>query len=264
MSDAARSDATVETGSLLELDGVFNFRDLGGHPIGSGGTTTSGRVYRADGLHRSPPEQRHRLHDLGVRTVVDLRTEAEIEREGRFEADGIEWSHAPIFQALTDFLDVADADGSVDLLCHHFEHMATSNTEAMAGALGLIAEASEQGPTVFHCTAGKDRTGVLAALILSGLGVPDEVVAADFARSAPGITKMVDWYRRTSGASPVEKMAEMGVDPALAPVVMGAEASTMTTFLSRLREANGGIATYLTVLGAADAVDRLGGVLRPS
>lgn len=245
----------------LDLDGVFNFRDLGGLATDDGRTTLPGRVYRSDGLHRSPSADRGRLTDLGITQVVDLRTEAEIEREGRFEVAGVAWHHRPIFQSLQDFAAAGRPEDPVDLLCHHFEHMVATNEGPLAEAIGVVADAAERGPVVFHCTAGKDRTGVVAALILAGIGVTEAEVARDFARSAEGVRRMVDWYRRTTGAAPVDRMAEVGIDPSMASVILSAEADTMEAFLVRSGETNGPMADYLAALGVGDAVDRLARIL---
>ncbi|MEM9566486.1 MAG: tyrosine-protein phosphatase [Actinomycetota bacterium] len=242
-----------------QLDGVYNFRDLAGvapAPI-DGRPLAPGRLFRSDGLHRAPIDQQSLLLDVPVANVIDLRTSAEIEREGRFSADGITWRHAPILESLADFLSADAGDGSVDLLCRHYEHMIAANAEALAMALGAVADSVERGPTVFHCTAGKDRTGVVAALVLASVGVDDDAIAADFASSAAGIDRMVAWYRRNTDSTPADKMAEMGLDPAMAPIVMGAEAATMVTFLDRLRAANGGIRPYLASIGAVGSVDRI-------
>ncbi len=255
--------------AAFELDGVFNFRDLGGLPLAGGGTTTGGRLFRSDGIHRAPADQQARLHEMSVRVVVDLRTDAEIEREGRFEADGIAWRHAPIIQSLADFVGGAEDRPAApgrgedhDLLRHHFEHMVASNADALAAALVTVADSLEVGPTVFHCTAGKDRTGVVAALILAASGVADDDIAEDFARSAAAVTRMVGWYRANTGTVPADRMAEMGIDPALAPVLMGAEAATMAAFLDRLRATSGGIEPYLASIGADAAVRRITLALR--
>ncbi len=245
-----------------QLDGVYNFRDLGGAAVADGRRLAIGRLFRSDGLHRAPVDQQRLLLDVPIVNVVDLRTGAEVEREGRFAADGIGWRHAPILESLADFVSAEAGDGGPDPLCRHYEHMIAANAAALAAALGAIADSVEEGPTVFHCTAGKDRTGVVAALVLASAGVADDDIAADFARSAAGIEAMVRWYRANTGSTPADRMAEMGIDPALAPIVMGADPPTMHAFLGRLREANGGIRPYLASIGAVESVDRITAALR--
>lgn len=244
--------------TALQLDGVYNFRDLGGLAVAGGRATTTGRLFRSDGLHRSPAEERWRLAEIGVGHVVDLRTSEEIDREGRFEADGIRWSHAPLVQELSDFIKDADGDDSLDLLCRHYEKMVTENAEAIRSAIELIADSVDEGPTVFHCTAGKDRTGVIAALILTGVGVPGDAVVDDFSRSTDGVTQMVAWYRRHHGMAPVEKMAEIGMPPELVDTMMGSEPVTMATFLERRRAEDGGVDGFLDRLGVGPSVERIG------
>lgn len=244
------------------LDGVFNFRDLGGLPLVGGGVTAGGRLFRSDGLHRAPADHQRRLRDVPIAAVVDLRTTDEVEREGRVETDGVEWRHAPILQSLGDFVGGAAVDEDDDPLCRHYEHMVADNAEALTVALTAVADAVDHGPTVFHCTAGKDRTGVVAALILATAGVADDDVAADFARSRDGMARMIEWYRATTDTTPAERMAQMGVDPAMRDVLIGAEAATMQRFLDRLRRRSGGLAPYLSGIGAAEPVERIAARLR--
>ncbi|MGI9613249.1 MAG: tyrosine-protein phosphatase [Acidimicrobiales bacterium] len=235
----------------LTIDGVFNLRHLGGFSTPGGSHTGSDLVFRSDGLHRATEADQQKLVDLGVRRVIDLRTIGELDREGRFEHPDAGYDHVPIIEEIGELVAAIDA-GVDDLLGHHYLHMIEHNSEAFADAVERIADALEhEQPVVFHCTAGKDRTGVLTALILGALEVDDESIAEDYARSSEAMTRMVEWYRRTSSMSPQEKMAQMGMDPSLASAMMKAERSTMLDFLAEMRNRYGTIENYLATEGVA-------------
>src|SRR5690606_8815017 len=87
----------------------------------------------------------------------------------------------------------AEAEGIPPLLATYRRVLATRG-ERLVEAIDLIVSAP--GPVAFHCTAGKDRTGLVAALVLSSVGVPDDVVVDDYARSRAAMTQLVEWYRQ--------------------------------------------------------------------
>lgn len=247
-----------------DLTGVFNLRDLGGITAYQGTAITPGRVYRSDGLHRLPVDERSSLVDLGITDVIDLRTEEEAAREGRFEHESIEVHPVPIVDTMADIIHAA-TDGQAerqDLLLNQYLSMSRIYGAAFATALELVADAVKADRTVvYHCTAGKDRTGVLTALILSGLGVDDEAVAADYARSAAAMQQMVAWYRESSVGTPEERMREMGLDAAMAERLMAAEPSTMLSYLSEMRQEYGHVTDYLVKIDAVASIARIGRAL---
>ncbi len=250
-----------------KLTGVFNLRDLGGIPAYQGTAIADGKVYRSDGLHRIPVEERSGLADLGITEVIDLRTEEEAASEGRFEHESIVVHRVPIVEKMSEILEGAKS-GQIDkqnLLLDQYLTMTRTNGAAIAEVLGLVAEAVKADRTVvYHCTAGKDRTGVLTALILSGLGVDDETVAADYARSAAAMERMVAWYRATSAATPEDRMQQMGVDPGMADALMAARPETMLALLAEMRQEHGHITDYLVEIGAVASIAGIGrGLLHP-
>ena len=240
--------------AIPTIDGVFNLRELGGLTTRDGRHTRRHLVFRADGLHRASTIGRRQIIDLGVRDVVDLRTIGEVDREGRFDHPDARFEQVPVVEHLDELMSTFDPAVD-DLLGHHYLHMAEHNGQAFATALELIARSIHDGRSVvYHCTAGKDRTGVLTALLLAALGVDDDTIADDYARSAPAMTRMVEWYRSTTTRTPQERMAEMGMDPSLATVMLRADRSTMLEFLAELRRRHDTIDAYLDGVGATDAV----------
>jgi protein tyrosine/serine phosphatase len=164
---------------FVPLTGCSNFRDLGGLPTSSGGTTTWGRVFRSDTLQELTEADVERLLDeVHLAQIIDLRTSREIEAEGRgpLEAADVAYVHLPFLTDLDVQEEVPDAVER-DILAD-YRHMLDTAGHVIAEAVHTIA--TSPGPVVFHCAAGKDRTGILAALCESLVGVPRDVVVGDY------------------------------------------------------------------------------------
>ncbi|MER5951459.1 tyrosine-protein phosphatase [Streptomyces sp. NPDC001904] len=189
---------------------LHNFRDLGGYRTLDGRTVRWGRLYRSDALSKLNPApdddagraDRERYTGLGIRTVIDLRYPWEIAAAGRApEIPGQTWvnlsvEHRPYDQAVI----AADVDPWRHLADRYLE-VAHDGAGELRQALGLIASA--EGPLVFHCASGKDRTGLLAALVLVLLGVHEDDVAADFALTERATDRLLaDWKAAHEGREP--------------------------------------------------------------
>jgi len=160
---------------------VFNFRDLGGLQNMDGRTVHYGRLYRSDSLHRLTEEEAEKLGALGVRTVLDLRRPTEIARDGRIpELPGMAYFNLhPIHR---EWNLGYYAGGPERYLADRYLDMAVEGVDGFGAALRLISDA-DRAPVVMHCFAGKDRTGVLAALTLALLEVAEADIMADYAAS---------------------------------------------------------------------------------
>ena len=224
--------------------GAFNVRDLGGLRTIAGDSLRRGVAYRADGLHRLPTEEIERLASLGVRTVVDLRTAGEIEIAASMAADDIAVVHLPVLRDVwshEDFGGDAAPSDAVSFLVDRYLEMLEEGAEAIAAIFGLLAEDGAR-PLAFHCSAGKDRTGVIAALLLSSLGVADDDIAEDYTTSAAAMDKLVEWIR----AQRPEAADAMAKQPA---VFLTCPPEAMHVFLARLRERWGSVPAYLASIG---------------
>ncbi|WGW10764.1 tyrosine-protein phosphatase [Saxibacter everestensis] len=170
-----------DPGRRLQMAGTFNFRDVGGYPTADGGQTRFGRLFRADALCYLDDRSRASLHDIGLRTVLDLRED--IERDSAPDAlQGLELNevHVPVFGNTIYSASTGDRPDATlqDLYALALEKFAPQIVEAV----GVLA-ADGALPAVVHCSAGKDRTGMVVAIALSAVGVPDEWVIADYAAS---------------------------------------------------------------------------------
>jgi protein-tyrosine phosphatase len=237
----------VPTGALrisLARDGVFNARDLGGLPAGDGRWVRPHVVVRADALHRCGPESARGLHDHGVRRVVDLRDAAERDHEGVFDGPGIEVRHVPVLDPAYRWEDDAMAPGEV--LTHRYAEILAAFAPRFAEALADVASAP--GGVAYHCAVGKDRTGLLTALLLGALGTPREVIVADYARSARVVALQVNWLW-------IRQLPEGQVSEVeMAEGVWSARPATMAATLDRLDREHGGVTGYLRDAGLGDDV----------
>jgi len=185
------------------LENVFNLRDLGGYRSADGRQVVDGQLFRADGLNRLSESDAAVVKELGIRTVVDLRTLYEREEWGSAPTDLLDATgvHLPIISELWPVYEDNDDHDPVAYLIERYHEMTVEGAASLATLLGIVADDVDAVPLVFHCSAGKDRTGVTAALILGlvtglsqGLGklaldaiiqrdVPEVVRTSVFARS---------------------------------------------------------------------------------
>lgn len=176
---------------LLPLEGAHNFRDLGGYRTADGRRVRWGRVYRSDHLGDLSDEDLAYLERLGIRTLCDFRSA--IERESspdRLEPPLVVNPDISDDRFAMDELQERILTGRVEdvdwgnLLVEGNSAFARDYTEQYTTFFSLFEDA-ENLPVVFHCTAGKDRAGFAAALLLSALGVPRETVIADYMLTQP-------------------------------------------------------------------------------
>jgi protein-tyrosine phosphatase len=162
----------------IQLEGAFNFRDLGGYRSRDGRHVRWRRIFRADNLSMLTDSDHRMLADMSLATVIDLRTHAEVERAGRIRSSGnYAYHHIPMADVLPDTTDRRWA--SAEFAANRYLDMLEGASACMRAALAIMADPSSH-PVVFHCAAGKDRTGIVAVVVLGLLGVGrgDIIVAA--------------------------------------------------------------------------------------
>lgn len=165
---------------LLAWEGCLNARDLGGYPTADGRETRWGAIVRSDNLTPLSEAARAAVADYGVRLIIDLRIPPEVnEYPNPFAEPG---SHGITYAHLS-FIDPAAPDFDFDSLYDDYTFMLNSFPHQVAAIMTAIARAPA-GTVLIHCAAGKDRTGVISALLLVLAGVPREIVAQDYALSA--------------------------------------------------------------------------------
>jgi protein-tyrosine phosphatase len=228
---------------LIALEGAVNFRDLGGYATLDGRRTRWRVLFRADGLSELSQTDFSVMRDLGIRTVVDLRSGHEVE-QSRFdvEAHPVDFHHFPFIDQLPD---VEQWDRRPGLLGAQYIEMLDDAAPQIIGALEVLT-APDSRPAVFHCTAGKDRTGLLSALVLSLLGVPEETVVADYALSGEAMERL---RAKLIVKYPDSKDTITGIDE-----VFSANPANMVNLFAYLREHYGSVTEYAVTVGVPDAV----------
>lgn len=236
----------------VDLDGPSNFRDLGGLPTAGGSVTRFGLAYRADRLCTLSDADVRRLEVAGIRHVFDLRSETEAaDFPDRLPAGAyyvrLSMTSDRTPQARTIYERIVDGDIK-----------SYSEAEMVAGYLRMlenfgpsfarvVRQVAVGEPTVIHCTAGKDRTGVAAMLLLDLAGVAAEHVVADYALSSQRRPSLQ--LDQTEARTLVPTLESYGLDPAEFAPLWEARPAVMAATLEGLHDRWGGAAGYLAQAG---------------
>lgn len=206
----------------------MNARDLGGLSAKDGGRICDGVLVRSDRLSRLTPTGVDAVRRIAPGRIIDLRAARQCEREPNPFAGTDLYRHVPLS-------DPADTPDRQPYLIVRYRSKLDRNPRRFANAVAAVADAPP-GAVVVHCQAGKDRTGLVIALILSAVGVLDEAIAADYAASA---IRLDAHYRA--------KRARID-DPELLDLVHelhSARPNTMLVTLAHMRAQYGGTERYL-------------------
>lgn len=235
----------LENTRHLPIKGTFNVRDLGGYTTAAGATRWR-RILRADGLHRLDQEGMEALVAEGVATVVDLRHPGELEiQPNPFSTHGgVRYHNVSLFEALAPRPQPGE-----DVLLLLYRLALDTRQPAIAEVLTLIADAGP-GAVLFHCTAGKDRTGIMAALLLAIAGVEAAIIVQDYALTGEMIGPMVEEI--------IADAVARGADAKAFRPMLAADPATMAATVAYLNEKYGSATSYLETIGlSADTITRL-------
>jgi protein-tyrosine phosphatase len=242
--------STEEPDRSITLDGCCNFRDLGGYPTADGRKVRWRHLFRADGLSRLTAADLDQLDGLGLRTVIDLRTTAEVAARGRVEwpTEGLSYHHLPMLDVLPSVDDLPRWSEPA-YVAEQYLVMLSGGQPSVREALAVLSDPSSY-PAVYHCTAGKDRTGILSAVVLGLLGVDEHHIVEDYALSREGMQKLLD---RLLADFP-------GFTSALTSVT-SVEPDSMQIFLQSFREQYGTFGSFAADIGVDDQVTALRDIL---
>lgn len=222
--------------------GLLNLRDLGGIPV-TGGTTRHGVLLRSDDVTRATPWEIDALLEAGLTTVVDLRSPAERATAGPdpWPGTGVEQHRLPLLprSGMPGGL-VARLTGNVvtaEEMGRWYAMVTLASAPLVVAVVEVVARA--EGAVLVHCTAGKDRAGIVAACLLTVLGAAPDDVVLDYARTGVALPAL----RRRLG------LAAVASDVA---VLLDAHPTTMDEMLTVLREEHGGVGEVLAGAGLTD------------
>jgi len=220
----------------LPIAGTYNIRDLGGYATTTGQTQWR-RMLRADALHRLDADGIAAVIATGVTTVIDLRHADELAHQPNplAKAPGVAYHNVPLFDGLAP-----NIMGEGDVLLALYKMALVERQSTLAKVLRIIANAPP-GAVLFHCTAGKDRTGLVALLLLAIAGVEAGLIVEDYSLTAALIAPMVE--EMTAGA------VARGADPAGFARLLASDPETMTATIAFIEEEFGSMPAYLASLG---------------
>lgn len=237
----------------LEMDGPTNFRDLGGYPTLDGGWTRWGRVFRSDGLHEASAGDLDRLESLGITTVFDLRSDEEVEQAPDRLPAGIAHVHLPMSSDVAKGRSMLQRILDGDLTKFDDDDMSAGYLRMLEGfpehLARIVATVADSQPVLFHCTAGKDRTGIAAMTLLGLADVADSFILDDYEVSAR--------YRRRSPEGTAwfeQQIRDAGHDPAGFATLWGSPRAVMRRTLDGLRDRWGSHAEFVRSIGVDDEV----------
>ncbi|WP_330182615.1 tyrosine-protein phosphatase [Nocardia sp. NBC_01503] len=240
--------AALAADRWIDFAEIDNVRDLGGLPVTGGGTTRFGVVFRSSTLQQATCEDRTRLLEpLGLRTVIDLRLPDEVEREGYglFADAGVHIANLPIRKSPQSSLaarDLVPDKTRVDLT-ELYGLLLAGSGDHIVEAVRLIINPDRRS-VLFHCAAGKDRTGVLAAVLLDAVGVPADVIAHDYVLTNDRMQRVRDRLDALPSYAGLPQ-ANTGILAITAQVMLG--------FLENLHADHGGAAEWLLANGLSES-----------
>ena len=244
-------------GRWVDLEGPANFRDLGGLPIATGGSTRMGVLFRSDSLAMlTDRDLEFLVTTIGLRRVVDLRSGPEIERHGQsdLEACGVEIIHQPIVDETrgpkskdrpdgqTPAVALSEAQMPLDRI---YLYMLETFPQRFADAIKALSDPERQ-PVVFHCAAGKDRTGLIGAIVLELCGVSRDLIIHDFLLTNDRMETMIERHRASSEVEGKEAEIE-------AQTLFPTE-ETLINLFTEFEARHGGAESYLLAAGMDPAV----------
>ena len=254
----ALANPAFSSARVIHLDGTTNTRDIGGYQTSDMGTLRWGQIIRSDKLSRLTANDFHKLEEMGVKTVIDLRTNKEHKQSPTvWEGDNPpRFFHFPVGDVNNDWFRAQRAmmrknrftqKQSMKHMVEGYEMIAEEGTSSYQNLMEVVLDESNW-PVLIHCTAGKDRSGVAVALILEALGVDRETIMDEYL--------LTNRYSRVEEKAVIlskqSKKASMGSRTPSADAwkpIVGVDAKMLEAFYASVDEKYGSMDTFLTELG---------------
>ena len=259
LTACAASDLTTDTGPqpqteskrVLGIQGQRNFRDIGGYETSSGERVKWSRIYRSGKLSDLTPDDLDRLNDLDIELVIDFRSESERDGEPtKWQGDETEFLDLPIGGTAADWSSKLSAQlqsGTFteseirNTFIDAYRQIPIDNTAEYRTFFEQILN-QKDGAIIFHCTSGKDRTGIGAAFLLAALGVPRDVIMQDYmlTNQAAGVERGLPFI-----AKAFSQRAGRDIDPESLRPLVGVEPVYLETTFDTIETEFGSMDTYL-------------------
>ena len=239
---------------LVALEGALNWRDLGGYPTADGRVTKWDRVYRSDGLDQLTDADLDVVAELGIKLVVDFRVDREVDENPSRLADhpDVRCQRLPIGGDEVEGKSILDVIRDGELKPYTIEEMAATYERLLEGFGATFGDVMRHAadpanhPMVFHCTAGKDRTGLMAMLLLGALGVSDHDIVTDY--------ELTTHYRSNKRLAILgPELEKVGVDLEAVRPYLTAQAPVMAATVERLHRDYGSIEAFLAAKAGVDS-----------
>jgi protein-tyrosine phosphatase len=227
---------------FLPLESVNNFRDIGGYETEDGHTVHWGKVFRSGNLCRLNPRDMDYLENLGIKQVFDLRTTETMEKHPNRLPPSASLHHSAVYEqefnqeVFPALLFRRHKLG--EILGSGYIKWLDSGASAFGQLFDQIAN-PDNLPLVFHCTAGKDRTGIAAALLYALLGVPNETIIADYTLTNQVFKKLYQEFIES------ERGRRLGIPPSDIKIMLAANPNWIDTTLNTVRSKYGSASGYL-------------------
>lgn len=229
----------------IDMENTVNFRDIGGIPTQDGRHTKWGMIYRSGELSELTEEDLAYMKTIDIKAILDFRTDEEIEEKPDMYPDGVKWFHVPVGNMNKGnmkemFAEIRNADPETydsGALMESISESLFKSQEAYKTLFNDLLN-DETTPLLFHCTAGKDRTGHASALILTALGVDEETIYNEYTLS--------NYFRYENNEETVKKAAKFyGVDQRILRPMMGVKRSYLKTGMDIIKKEYGSVQNYL-------------------
>jgi protein-tyrosine phosphatase len=239
--NVSQAQAAQPAQRAIKLEGGSNFGDLGGYRTAKGRSVRWGYVYRSASLAGLTPQDQKLVDGLNIRSMIDFRSTDERKRDSSTwltEAGHGYWardyamSYSDLMKAFGDMSKLTPESAKA-AMASSYRALPREQAASFRVLFGRLV--AGQGPVVFNCTAGKDRTGVAAALVLTALGVPYQTVKEDYLLSNVMLDK--SWLSRGTGMP--------GMSPDVARALMGVDGSYLDAAFDQMNKDYGSVDGYL-------------------
>lgn len=233
----------------INLRGSFNFRDVGGYRTEDGRRTRWRRLFRSDGLHRLTRADQQDVVRLGLASVLDLRTPEEVADEGWARVEATR-HQLPVAAVLPPLPTAPGPAAEAALVAESYLATLKASPETVQEVLAVLTDPSTY-PAVLCCSSGVDRTGIVTAVVLGLLGVPDAVVVSDYAASREATLRRIGRLRFEHPKAVGDDLDRFG------PGLLGVVPEAMARFIYRVRAEHGSFVGYAESIDMAGAVPYL-------